>query len=348
MKHLLQRSSYFFLLMITLFSAASANALSFTDRGFIAVANRGDTSVSIIDVDRDKVIHEIMLPPGLNAAEPMYVVHTFIGDQLFVGDRSNDRVLVYNARDYSFIGEVAVGKGVFHMWSDPVGQQLWVVNDVDKTLSVISPKTLSVIATVPIADDIVAIGGKPHDVIVTPTADAAFVTMVGISTGFDLVVKYSTETFEEVARAEVGKDPHLSLTPTDDLLYVPTQNNNQVHFLNQSDLSEVKVLEVPGAHGAGMPIFGDSFYTTNLPNGGEDGVFVIDRETLTVKSKISTLFPVPHNIATTYDGKKLYVTHSGADATQVSVYGVLPFSKRLVLKRVIKTGANPFGITYIP
>ena len=56
------------------------------------------------------------------------------------------------------------GRGVFHMWADYRGRQLWVNNDIDKTTTVIDPSTLEVLATVPTPADLVAMGGKPHDV----------------------------------------------------------------------------------------------------------------------------------------------------------------------------------------
>ena len=58
-------------------------------------------------------------------------------------------------------------------------------------------------------------------------------------------------------------------------------------------------------------------------------------------------FAVPHNIALTPDGSKLYVTHSGATADKVSVYtvgadGVPVFSTDVTV------GLNPFGLAWVP
>jgi len=51
-----------------------------------------------------------------------------------------------------------------------------VVNDVDKTLTVINTKTLTVITTIPTPADLNAVGGKPHDVILDPVSRFAYIT----------------------------------------------------------------------------------------------------------------------------------------------------------------------------
>jgi DNA-binding beta-propeller fold protein YncE len=53
---------------------------------------------------------------------------------------------------------------------------------------------------------------------------------------------------------------------------------------------------------------------------GADGLFAIDTKTNSVWGSADTPFPLPRNIALTPNGKKIYVTHSGATADKVSVY----------------------------
>jgi hypothetical protein len=45
----------------------------------------------------------------------MYVVYSPFRHRVFVGDRANDRVVVFRARDFSVETSVAVGAGVFHI-----------------------------------------------------------------------------------------------------------------------------------------------------------------------------------------------------------------------------------------
>jgi len=318
------------------------------DRGHMVIANRASGSISVIDVRTDKVRSTITLPVSDNPPEPMYVVHSPRADRVFVGDRANNRIVVFDDNNFEYETSVPAGNGVFHMWADQNDEQLWVNNDIDKTITVIDPLTLDVLATVPMPEDLVALGGKPHDVILEPSGHSAFVTIVGISGENDFVVKFNTRTFSETARAAVGKDPHVSLTRHNKFLYVATQNNNAMHILKRRNLKQVKILEIPGAHGLGMARKGRTLYTTNISGGGSEGLFTIDtRKNKIIGQAIDTPFPTPHNIALTPRGSKLYITHSGAGANQVSVYRINKRSRLPELETTITVEFNPFGLAFV-
>lgn len=320
-------------------------------RGFVVVADRGSGTISVIDAKHDQVIGTHMLPaePGEPTPEPMYVVYVKQMRRVFVGDRANDRVAVFNARDFSVVGTVPAGAGVFHMWADPQGQQMWVNNDIDKTTTVFNPKTLEVIATVPTPADLVDMGGKPHDVILGPQGDYAYVTVLGFSGPSDYVVQFSTDSFMEVARAAVGKDPHLSVAQNLPWLFVPCQNTDEVYVLELMGLGQQTVIAVPGAHGAGMSPNGRFFYTTNLPGGGAHALYTISTKSLSVEGMpVDTPYMVPHNIAIAPNGKKLFVTHSGGMADKVTIYETHGYSPIPVYAGEVTVGFNPFGLTYVP
>ena len=308
----------------------------------VVVANRGSGSVSIINTRTDVVDKTVVLPDN---GEPMYVIPKNFSRRVFVGDRANNRLVVLRKSDYSVETTVDVGQGVFHMWADYFGKQLWVVNDIDKTLSVINTKSLATLATVPIPADLAALNGKPHDIIVSPAGFLAYVTIIGVVGANDYVVQYYTPTFTEIGRAAVGKDAHLSLQFFDDNLFVPCQGANAVYVLDRFSMGIEKIIDVPGAHGAGMPFLDGMFYTTNLPGGGTDGIFGINIYSKEVVGSVDTPFPVPHNIAVNFKGSKLYVTHSGATANKVSVYKKSRGSTIPKYVTDITVGLNPFGIS---
>jgi YVTN family beta-propeller protein len=316
--------------------------------GKVVVANRASGTISVIDVASDEVTKTVPLPEGQNPPEPMYVNYSWPAGRVFVGDRANDRVVVFGAGDLSVQGTVPAGRGVFHQWQFPPSTQLWVNNDIDDTATIIDAVTLEVMATVPMPEDLVERGGKPHDVIVDPNHPFAFVTMLGLAGPDDYVVQYSTETFEETGRVAVGKDPHLSLAFGDGYLYVPCQNTDDVFVFDRQTLEQVERLDVPGAHGAGMTLQGDIFYTTNLPAGGDDALFTIDTSSNElIGEPVETPYPVPHNIAVTPDASKLYVTHSGGGSDKVTVY-TAGEDRRPVFAGEVTVGFNPFGLAYVP
>lgn len=313
--------------------------------GNIVVANRASGSISVINTRTDQVTN-YQLPAGPNTPEPMYVVFVRLGQRVFVGDRANNQVVVFHASDYSIETTITVGQGVFHMWADPQGKQLWVNNDIDNTTSVIDLRSLEVIATVPTPADLVAMSGKPHDVILGQHGRLAYITVLGLSGPSDYVVQFNTSTYQETGRAAVGKDPHLSLNVNNRFLYVPCQNTNAVFVLNRYNMDLVKMLTVPGAHGAGMSTNGKVFYTTNLLGGGTDGLFAINTRRNEVIGSSDTPFAVPHNIAITPNSKKLYLTHSGATSDKVTVYKISNRHPVPVFLKEITVELNPFGIDY--
>ena len=318
-------------------------------RGSVVVADRASGTISVISTRTDELLGTYALPEGTATPEPMYVVYSPMKNRVFVGDRANNRVVVFKARDFSVETTVDAGAGVFHMWGERRSRQLWVNNDIDNTSTVIDLRTLDVLATVPMPADLVAMGGKPHDVILDPDGDFAYVSMVGFAGDDDYLVKFSTESFDEVARTAVGKDPHVSLNRWSDVIYVPCQNSDVVLVLDRSDLSLVETLAVPGAHGAGMSRNGLFFYTTNLPGAGVDALYTIFTPyNVVIGDPTPTPFPVPHNLALTPNNKKLYVTHSG-DSDKVTVYTMDGFlSPFPVYETEITVGMNPFGLSYVP
>jgi len=278
----------------------------------------------------------------------MYVAFSATYNRVFVGDRANDQVVVFDADDFTVETTVPAGTGVFHMWAADNVDQLWVNNDIDNTITIIDTVTLDVITTTAAPADLVAMGGKLHDVIIDPQQPFAYATMLGIAGAFDYVVKYSTETFLEVGRQAVGQDPHLSLARNNNLLYVPCQNSNEVFVLDRTSLDIQTMVAVPSAHGAAMARNGKTFYTTNIAGGGLDGLAEIDTRTNTVVDSIDTPAAVPHNIALTPNGKKVYVTHSGATNDVVSVYARQNKNVPLQHAGTVTVGLNPFGIFYVP
>ncbi len=326
---------------------AKATDTDSLSRGKIVVANRASGTISVIDTHSDEVTGTYALPASPNAPEPMYVVQS--RKRVFVGDRANKRVAIFNSRNFALEGTVPAGAGVFHMWVDPLDRQLWVNNDIDKTATVIDPVTLEVLATVPMPADLVAMGGRPHDVILDPLlGQFAYVTMIGFAGLNDFVVKFSARTFQEVGRAAVGKDPHLSAARQNKFLYVPCQNSNVVIVLNRHTMGEEATIPIAGAHGAGMANNGKTFYTTNLPGGGINGLFAIDTRTNSVVGAgLDTPFAAPHNIALTPNGRKLYVTHSAGTLNKVTIYKLSGNNSIPDLIGEATVGFNPFGLAYV-
>ncbi len=316
--------------------------------GKVVVANRASGSISVISTKTGNV-DTYQLPPGNSDPEPMYVYYSPIHRRVFVGDRANDRVVAFDARTFDVEGMAAAGAGVFHMWGSRATGELWVNNDIDNTTSVINMRTLETVTTIPTPADLVAMGGKPHDVIVDPQGFFGYITVLGVANPGDYVVQVDARTFEVVSRAMVGLDPHVSLSRQKPNLYVACQNSDVVNVLDRGSLASITDIPIPGAHGVGMSTNGRFLYVTNLPDGGNDALWVINtRRNATVGDPVDSSYAVPHNIALTPNGKKIYVTHSGGAADKVSVYRTRGRSPMPIPGGEITVGLNPFGIAYVP
>jgi DNA-binding beta-propeller fold protein YncE len=192
-------------------------------------------------------------------------------------------------------------------------------------------------------------GGKPHDVILGPWGHIAYVSILGVPGENDYVVQFSTAAFAEIGRAAVGKDPHLSLNILNPWLYVPCQNSNAVMVLNRFTMEPETEITVPGAHGAGMSRHRRFFYTTNISGGGTDALYTIDtRKNRLAGSPVDSPYPVPHNMAVSSNGKRLFLTHSGGSSDKVTVYRMGGWNPTPVFVTEVTVGLNPFGIAYVP
>lgn len=315
--------------------------------GKIVVANRGAGTITIIDARDATRIANVALPAGTKNPEPMYVVNTtsFGRNLVWVGDRANNRVVIYDGRTFDLLGSVPVGAGVFHMWANPFGSRIWVVNDIDNTASVIDVAQRRAIATVPMPADLVALGAKPHDVVLDTFGHRAYVSMIGSALAADVVVQFDGRSGRELNRASVGKDPHLSYNARTRQIFSPNQGTSSLFVLDSRSLVAEDVIAIPAAHGAFTSGNGRWFFVTNIAGGGQRAVFAVDTRNRTIEAVADTGFTTPHNVALTSDGRMLYVTHSGAN-DRVSAFRVDSHG-RMTPMGDIQTGANPFGLAFV-
>jgi len=328
--------------------SASAEVIMPPDpQGRIVVANRGSGTISVIDVATN-FITNVAMPAGPNTPDPMYFTYFAPTNTLFVGDRGNNRVVAFDAGTFAVQNFIPTGNGVFHQWGNTLQNQLWVVNDQDRTATVISMATQQVLTTVPVPTG-PGLVGTIHDIILDANSPQAFITInnAAAATG---IVRFSTNTFTQTGLIPDAGIVQVHVGMAQDNLYVANQGGNQIRVFNPNTLAEIaSPVLVPGAHGADTNPSETIFYTTNLPAvAGQPGLFTIDVATNTlIGSPVNTPFNTPHNIAITPDGTRLYLTHSGAAATQVTFYDIGPDGVP-VFAGTLNTGLNPFAIGVLP
>ncbi len=328
-------------------SALARSGFHATSSGHIAVANRASGTVSIIDTQTDLITHSIDLPQAESPAEPMYVVYK--ENRLYVGDRANNRVVVYDSFSFHPLAEIAVGKGVFHMWAAADAQLLLVNNDIDNSITLIDTNELSAITSIAIPQDLATLGFKPHDVYVSADGASFFISLIDGKVGSDYVIKYELwrGAFRETARREVGGDPHLFISSQKpQQLFVASQDASMVNVLTTYNLTSISQVAVPNAHG--IFSIGRRLYLSNIGGGGIGGLVTLDALQFRTIDQDDTPYATPHNISVTDDGLKIYVTHSGATQNKVSIFNTRPETSLPQLSAEVTVGLNPFGLAFIP
>ena len=107
-------------LVITfLMMCLSISAFADLPKNSIAVANRGDSSITIIDTSYNTVALEITQKTLGFEFEPMYVSHVSAVGVFAVGDRKNNQLLIFNDKDGKLAKKIPLAKGVFHQWVKP-------------------------------------------------------------------------------------------------------------------------------------------------------------------------------------------------------------------------------------
>lgn len=327
----------------------------------IAIANRVDGTLSILDAEYGDLIKTVDMPKPSHAHHPQPMYVNAIDGIVYVGDRANDWVAVFDAtRNYKVVKLMAGGSGIFHQVIDQAGSMLWVNNDIDKTITVYDLTSLSPVKTIElavVAPDECTGEGKPHDSTLSWDGKLAFITCIHPSGGS--VLKFDTSTYELLESVtQAGRDPHVGLTWRNNKLYVPNQGDGTLYIYDQGDLEGTAPVELKmeAAHGITMFSQFDKFGHVIGISTGVFNSFDFDTDEFLgswrAQSGEGEICGVgdgcdgsAHNIVGT--GKKLFVTHSGTTATTVSIYDVDKDDGEPVFSKAVKVGTNPFGLDFV-
>jgi DNA-binding beta-propeller fold protein YncE len=222
------------------------------------------------------------------------------------------------------------------------------VSDTAKQVSVIDMLAFANLGSTNTPNDL-GPNAAPHDIIVEPNGSAAYVTILGTaSTTDDHVVTYSNAAgFPEVDRATAGTGAHVNLGPLNSNLYLAAGAGVDIRSRSTLDPSAPSIA-ITNAHGISPSSDGQTLYVTSFPGNGVNGLHAIDLATNTLIDSVDA--PTgPHNVAVSSDDTRLYITHSGATSTVVSIFDISGVNRTSpVLLTTVNTGLNPFGLGAVP
>jgi YVTN family beta-propeller protein len=129
-----------------------------------------------------------------------------------------------NAQKYSVIATIPVGKSPFGVAINPTNGLVYVANANSNTVSVIDPKTNTVVAT-----KYVFGGRAPYGVAINPTNGLVYVTNVRSNT----LSVIDPATNKVVATIPVGEGPSgVAINPSNGLVYVANADSNTLSVVS--------------------------------------------------------------------------------------------------------------------
>lgn len=326
--------------------------------GEFAIANRGG-SLTFLDYKKEQA--HLSISGDLQSteiSEPMYV--TPLGNSkgqrmVAFADRTRNLLSVVNGSTKELLGEVELSKGAFHQFSHPlVGLKVAVATDIEKGMDLITisdngkslkkrhftiPKSL--------------MSGNPHDVVMD--RKFAYLTVKGVQgkeSKFDVLLQIDVKTLKLVNAKKFSEDIHLFSPVRAGFFTVVEQETGNLHLIQKGTMKTLQVLKVAeGVHGISGSENGQFLFIADINEAaGSKAIYAVEvtKQGAKILDSAALNSPTAHNVAVDDRGDSftVVVTHSGGSSTQNSILKFSKTKKSLKLIKDIRTGVNPFGLTF--
>lgn len=302
----------------------------------LLVTQKGDQSLALVDPASAKVIatvpegaitgHEVTASSdGLRAFVPIY-------GNSGVGKPGTDgtHMVVIDIASQKVVGSVDFHHGVRP--HDPViGPKdglLYVTTELDQTISIIDPKSLRIIGTIPT--------GQPESHMLALSNDGlrGYTANVGPGTVSVLDIK---------ARKNIAVIPvathtqRIAITNDDRFVFTSDTTKPQLVVIDAANNQVKTRIDMPGVGYGGAPTPDGKYLVIALPDVNKMGV--IDLKTMTIARAIDVP-ESPQEVLVRPDGKVAYVSCMGSD--QVAEVDLATWK----VSRLIKTGKVTDGLAW--
>ncbi len=298
------QASLLFFSVAYLFTPEGKTQAAETSRGVVLVANQGDRDLSIVDpasakqvatvAEGDVTGHEVIASKdGKVAYVPIY------GDS-GVGKPGSDghQMVVIDLPTRKVVDHVDFGHGVRPHCPvlGPKDGMLYVTTELDKTVSVIDPKTLKIVGTIPTGQE------QSHMLAISHDGRRGYTANVGPGTVSVLDMKArKTITIIPIS----GNTQRISITPDDHLVFTADQTKPQLAVIDTAN-NKIKTwipLAAPG-YGTGSTPDG-RWLLVCVPKAMH--VAVVDLKTMQVVRTIDVP-KAPQEVLMAPDGKTAYIS----------------------------------------
>jgi YVTN family beta-propeller protein len=305
-------------------------------QGLLLVAQKGDESLAIVDPSAGKVLasvsengntgHEVTASPdGRFAYVPVY-------GNSGVGKPGTDgtNMVVIDLASHKVVGNVDFGHGVrpHHPVFGPKDGLLYVTTELDKTVTIIDPRTLKIVGTVPT--------GQPESHMLALSHDGRRGYTANVGPGTVSVLDMQTRKTIKVIPISATTQ-RISISPDDRWVFTADQTKPRMAAIDTST-NEVKHWIPLASTGYGSTVTPDGkWLLVALPETNK--VAMIDLGTMQVVRNIDVP-AYPQAVVVSPDSKTAYASCMHADkVAEIDLAGAKA-------TRVIETGKQTDGLAW--
>lgn len=241
-------------------------------------------SVVLIDSKSNEIEKEVKFDEGVHGIDL-----SFDGKKLFVSltpglGKEGGKMAILDTDSFEILSTIDTGYGPAHVAVTPDGNQVWVANVNDESVSVISATDQEVIKTI-------QVGKVPNEVAITPDAQYAFVANVES----DLISVIDVQSLETIKTIKAGDGPHgVTVSPDGEELWVANNKSNDLYIIDTATLS-IKAIIPTGSY-ANHVAFSQDGNWGYVTNRSSNDLIKINRETKEVTERIA-VGAEPHEIS---------------------------------------------------
>ena len=324
------------LLPLVLLSGAVSPSMA--QHGSLLIAQKGDNSLAIVDPVAGRVVtsvaedgvtgHEVAgSPDGRFAIVPIY-------GNSGVGQPGTDgkSIAVIDLAAHKIVANIEFDHGVRPHCPvfGPKDGMLYVTTELDKSITIIDPKTWKVVGSIPT--------GQPESHMLTISHDGSrgYTANVGPGTVSVLDLK-ARKTLAVIPIS--GNTQRISISNDDRWVFTADQTKPQMAVIDTATNKVHTWVPLSGL-GYGAALTKDGRYLL-MPIPDKNAVDVVDLATMKVARSV-TVGAYPQEVLTSPDGKSAYV--SCIKANQVAEIDLSTWS----VKRSIATGKGSDGLSWAP
>jgi len=305
-------------------------------RGVLLVANKGDESLGIVDVDSGQQVatvpeggktgHEVTASPdGRTAYVPIY------GDS-GVGKpgTDGDRMVVIDIASRKVTGTVNFGHGVRpHLpVFGPRNGMLYVTTELDQAITIIDPKTLKIVGQIPTGQT------ESHMLAISHDGRRGYTANVGPGT----VSVLDMEARKTLAVIPIsGETQRISISPDDKWVFTSDQKAPRLAVIDTA-ANQVKTwVALPGSGYGTAPTPDGKWLLVDVPS--KNQVAIVDLTAMKVVKSLDVP-KAPQAVVVRPDGKEAYASCDSSH--KIAVIDVANWT----VKGTIDAGAGADGLAW--